>query len=95
MGIILGALFAGLLGFYFSWRVPFFVFAVPTVVLAFLALRLKEPVRGRFEREAAGADEEAALLAEEPPSMTEAWRLCWKVETLRRIFMAMPFLAHQ
>ena len=93
VGIILGALFAGLLGFYFSWRVPFFVFAVPTVVLAFLALRLKEPVRGRFEREAAGADEEAALLAEEPPSMTEAWRLCWKVETLRRIFMAMPFLA--
>ncbi len=93
VGIILGALFAGLLGFYFSWRVPFFVFAVPTVVLAFLALRLKEPVRGRFEREAAGADKEAALLAEEPPSMTEAWRLCWKVETLRRIFMAMPFLA--
>ena len=32
------------------------VFAIPTVVLAFLALRLKEPVRGRYEREAAGAD---------------------------------------
>ena len=93
VGIIFGALFAGLLGFYFSWRVPFFIFAIPTVVLAFLALRLKDPVRGRFEREAAGADEEAAMLAEEPPSMTEAWRLCWKVETLRRIFMAMPFLA--
>jgi branched-chain amino acid transport system ATP-binding protein len=93
VGIIFGALFAGLLGFYFNWRIPFFIFAIPTVVLAFLALRLKEPVRGRFEREAAGADEEAALLAEEPPSMTEAWRLCWKVETLRRIFMAMPFLA--
>jgi len=93
VGIIFGALFAGLLGYYFSWRVPFFIFAIPTVVLAFLALRLKEPVRGRFEREAAGADEETAMLAEEPPSMTEAWRLCWKVETLRRIFMAMPFLA--
>ncbi|MEE2682603.1 MAG: MFS transporter [Actinomycetota bacterium] len=93
VGIILGALSAGLLGYYFSWRVPFMVFAIPTVILAFLAMRLKEPVRGRFEREAAGADQEAALTAEEPPSMTEAWRLCWKVETLRRIFVAMPFLA--
>jgi ABC-type branched-subunit amino acid transport system ATPase component/sugar phosphate permease len=93
IGIIFGALFAGLLGFSFGWRVPFMVFAIPTVVLAFLALRLKDPVRGRYEREAAGADEEAALLEEEPPSMTEAWRLCWKVETLRRIFFAMPFLA--
>ncbi|HJM97903.1 MAG TPA: MFS transporter [Acidimicrobiales bacterium] len=93
VGVMLGALFAGLLGYYFSWRVPFLVFAIPTVILAFLALRLKEPVRGRFEREAAGADEAAASMAEEPPSMTEAWRLCWKVETLRRIFVAMPFLA--
>ncbi|HJM99559.1 MAG TPA: MFS transporter, partial [Acidimicrobiales bacterium] len=93
VGIMLGALSAGLLGYYFSWRVPFIIFAIPTVILAFLALRLKEPVRGRFEREAAGADEETAGMAEEPPSMTEAWRLCWKVETLRRIFVAMPFLA--
>ena len=93
VGIMLGALSAGLLGYYFSWRVPFMIFAIPTVILAFLALRLKEPVRGRFEREAAGADEETAGMAEEPPSMTEAWRLCWKVETLRRIFVAMPFLA--
>ncbi|MEG3586909.1 MAG: MFS transporter [Actinomycetota bacterium] len=93
VGVMLGALSAGLLGYYFSWRVPFMIFAIPTVILAFLALRLKEPVRGRFEREAAGADEETAGMAEEPPSMTEAWRLCWKVETLRRIFVAMPFLA--
>ena len=25
--------------------------------------------------------------------MTEAWRLCWKVETLRRLFASLPFVA--
>ena len=93
VGIILGALLAGTLGYAFSWRVPFLIFAIPTFILAFLAFRLKEPIRGRFEREAAGADKDVAELAEEPPSMTEAWRLCWKVETLRRLFASLPFVA--
>ncbi|MAT02653.1 MAG: hypothetical protein CL421_06345 [Acidimicrobiaceae bacterium] len=93
VGIILGALLAGTLGYAFSWRVPFLIFAIPTFILAFLAFRLQEPIRGRFEREAAGADKEAAALAEVPPSMTEAWRLCWKVATLRRLFAALPFVA--
>ena len=93
VGIILGAILAGTLGYAFSWRVPFLVFAAPTFILAFLAFRLQEPIRGRHEREAAGADKDAAELAEEPPSMTEAWRLCWKVDTLRRLFAALPFVA--
>ena len=93
VGIILGALLAGTLGYAFSWRVPFLIFAIPTFILAFLAFRLKEPIRGRFEREAAGADKDVAELAEEPPSMTEAWRLCWKVDTLRRLFASLPFVA--
>ena len=80
-------------GYAFSWRVPFLIFAAPTFILAFLAFRLQEPIRGRHEREAAGADKDAAELAEEPPSMTEAWRLCWKVDTLRRLFAALPFVA--
>ena len=93
VGIILGALLAGTLAYAFSWRVPFLIFAIPTFILAFLAFRLKEPIRGRFEREAAGADKDVAELAEEPPSMTEAWRLCWKVDTLRRLFASLPFVA--
>jgi branched-chain amino acid transport system ATP-binding protein len=93
VGIILGALLAGTLGYAFSWRVPFLIFAIPTFILAFLAFRLQEPIRGRFEREAAGADKDVAELAEEPPSMTEAWRLCWKVDTLRRLFASLPFVA--
>ena len=93
VGIILGALLAGTLAYAFSWRVPFLIFAIPTFILAFLAFRLKEPIRGRFEREAAGADKDVAELEEEPPSMTEAWRLCWKVDTLRRLFASLPFVA--
>ncbi len=93
VGQIVGPLAAGFLGFAFGWRVPFLIFAVPTVLLVFAATRLHEPVRGHFERAEAGADAEAVATEEVPPSLTEAWRLCWKVETLRRIFAALPFLA--
>lgn len=92
VGQIVGPLAAGLLAFYFGWRVPFFLFAIPTLLLVVVALRLREPVRGAHERRAAGAPEDTIETAEVPPSITEAWRLCWKVETLRRIFAALPFL---
>jgi branched-chain amino acid transport system ATP-binding protein len=34
-----------------------------------------------------------AGLDDSPPSFGEAWRLVWKIGVLRRIFMALPFLA--
>ena len=40
-----------------------------------------------------GASEEAIATEEAPPSMAEAWRMCWKVDTLRRIYRTLPFLA--
>jgi ABC-type branched-subunit amino acid transport system ATPase component/sugar phosphate permease len=93
-GQFIGPLVGGALGYYFGWRTPFFVFAVPTVVLVILALRhLKEPPRGRFEREAMGASEEVAGTEEVPPSMGEAWRICYQVKTLRRIWYSLPFFA--
>lgn len=92
VGQIAGPLIAGLLAFSFGWRLPFLLFAIPTLLLVFVALRLEEPIRGTHERRAAGASDEVIDTAEVPPSMTEAWRLCWKVETLRRIFAALPFL---
>ena len=93
VGYTLGPLFAGLLAYRYGWRAPFFVFAVPTLLLAVAALRLREPIRGAQERRAIGADEAAIDLEEAPPSYAEAWRMCWKIATLRRIFAAMPFLA--
>jgi branched-chain amino acid transport system ATP-binding protein len=93
LGATIGPIVAGLLAFYFGWRAPFLVFAVPTLILVALGLRLREPVRGGYERRAAGGDQEAINTEEPPPSMAESWRMCWKIETLRRIFIAMPFLA--
>ena len=92
VGATIGALAAGLLAYYFGWRAPFFVLAVPTLILVFLALRLREPIRGAQERKAIGADEEAIYLEEEPPSYSEGWRMAWKIGVLRRIFASMPFL---
>ena len=93
LGQFLGPLLAGLLAAAFTWRAPFFVFAVPTVVLIVLGLRLRDPVRGAHERRAAGASEEVVETAEPVPSFSEAWRLLWKIEVLRRIWYAVPFLA--
>ena len=35
----------------------------------------------------------AADSVETPPSFGEAWRMVWKIKVLRRIFLALPFLA--
>ena len=93
VGQFVGPIAAGLLAYSFGWRAPFFVFAVPTFVLVVLAWRLQEPVRGAHERRAMGASEEAVATEEEAPSFAEGWRLVWKIETLRRIWYSLPFLA--
>lgn len=93
VGAFVGPLVAGVLAFYFGWRMPFFVFAVPTLVFVVLGLKLRDPVRGHFEREAMGASDAAIALEEEPPSFAEGWRLVWKITALRRIWYALPFLA--
>ncbi|MBA2625311.1 MAG: ATP-binding cassette domain-containing protein, partial [Acidimicrobiia bacterium] len=45
------------------------------------------------ERRAMGASEEAIATEEDVPSFAEGWRMVWKIESLRRIWYAMPFLA--
>ncbi len=93
VGQFLGPLIAGLLAFSFGWRWPFIIFAIPTVFLIFLGMRMPEPVRGNQERRAMGASEAVIATEEEPASYAEAWRMMWKIESLRRIWYAMPFLA--
>ncbi len=93
VGAFVGPLLAGLLAYSFGWRAPFFVFAVPTLVVVFLGLRLREPIRGNHERRAMKASEEAIATEEKPPSFGEAWRLCSRIESLRRIWWSLPFLA--
>ncbi len=93
LGQFAGPLLAGTLAYFFGWRTPFLVFAVPTVLLVIVGTRMRDPVRGAQERKAAGASA-AAIETEEPTaSFGEAWRLVWKVDVLRRIWYATPFLA--
>ena len=109
LGAIIGVLLGAGLAAVWSWRAPFFVFAVPIVIVVLIGLRLHEPPRGRHEQVQLGeqmlASErgEPAPLAdapatieipvEPPPSLGEAWRTVWKIGVLRRIFYALPFLA--
>ena len=93
LGQFAGPLLAGGIAYLTDWRVPFLVFAVPTVVLVILGTRMKEPIRGAQERLAAGASPEVVETEEPVPSFAESWRLLWKIEALRRIWYAVPFLA--
>jgi len=92
VGQFVGPLSAGLIAFYTNWRIPFIVFAVPTMVLVVLGLRMREPVRGAHERRAVGMSDEVIATEEIPPSFAESWRMVWRIEALRRIWYALPFL---
>ena len=93
-GQFAGPLIGGLLGRAFSWRAPFLVFWIPTAILVGLAIwKLRDPTRGAHERRAMGASEDAIQTEEAPPSLGEAWRICYQVRTLRRIWISLPFLA--
>ncbi|MDD9369126.1 MAG: MFS transporter, partial [Acidimicrobiales bacterium] len=93
LGQFIGPLSAGLIAYAFGWRAPFLVFAVVTGVFVLLSFRLREPVRGLHERRAMGASPEVAETEEQPPSWAESFRIIWQVRTLRRIFVALPFVA--
>ncbi len=93
VGAFVGPLSAGLLAYAFGWRTPFFVFMVPTILFAFLAFRLREPIRGRWERAATGASEDVINTEEIPASFAESWRTVQKIDSLRRIWWSLPFLA--
>ena len=93
LGQFIGPILAGVLAAAFTWRTPFYVFAIPTLILVVLGTRMKEPIRGAQERRASGASEEVIQTEEAAPSFAEAWRLLWKIEVLRRIWYAVPFLS--
>ncbi|HVM10771.1 MAG TPA: MFS transporter [Acidimicrobiales bacterium] len=94
VGQILGPLAGGFLAAAFTWRAPFLAFPIFTVLaIVFAVSKLREPVRGRFDRMAMGASEEIADTEETAASFAESWRICNQVMTLRRIWLSLPFLA--
>ena len=38
------------------------------------------------------ADAESLETEEDPPSLAEGWRMCWQIDSLRRIYRTLPFL---
>ena len=92
LGALVGGIGAGYIAEAFGWRAPFFFFAVPTAVLVLIGGRLREPVRGRQERSRVTMDAASLDTEEEAPSLAEAWRMCWQIDSLRRIYRTLPFL---
>jgi branched-chain amino acid transport system ATP-binding protein len=89
LGRFLAPLLAGAVGLV-SWRLPFILFALPTLLLVVALRRLEEPRRGRWERAAVGVDETAE---DAPAPFREAVRILYGVRTLRRMYVALPFIA--
>jgi ABC-type branched-subunit amino acid transport system ATPase component/sugar phosphate permease len=77
---------------FYSWEVPFFVLAAPTLIFIALGLRQKEPVRGLHERRYLGADESTAEMEDEPPTFSETFRVLFANRSARRIYYSLPFL---
>jgi branched-chain amino acid transport system ATP-binding protein len=92
VGQILGPLLGGLIAAQLGLEWPFFLFAVPTLVFVAMSLRLREPVRGYHERKAAGLDEDAALVADQPEGPWSTMKVLHGVRTIRRIWWATPFV---
>jgi ABC-type branched-subunit amino acid transport system ATPase component/sugar phosphate permease len=82
----------GLIELRFSWEAPFFIFAIPTVLLVVFGLLIKEPVRGRYERELMGADPATAAVTDEPATFTETFRTLFANRSMRRLYYSLPFL---
>jgi branched-chain amino acid transport system ATP-binding protein len=73
----------------FGLRTTFLITGAPIALMGVVALvRLREPVRGYFERSAVGMREDVARVEDEPQSFGEAWRTVFAVRTLRRLFVA-------
>lgn len=92
VGQIVGPAVAGLVAYSLGWRWPFYLFAVPTLVLVVLSLRLRDPVRGAHERRAAGADDALTDIEDHPEGPWATMLVLGRIPTFRRIWMAVPFL---
>ncbi|HEY7071459.1 MAG TPA: MFS transporter [Acidimicrobiales bacterium] len=92
VGRFIGPLMAGFVGYLLGWRWAFIFASIPTFILVSFAFKLKEPTRGRHERELMGSDKETAETEEKPASLGEAWRILWGVQTLRRFCLGVPFI---
>jgi branched-chain amino acid transport system ATP-binding protein len=93
----LGSVFApiaiGIIAAGYGWRTAFVVLGCSSLLLTTLYFTVREPVRGEQDRLAMGADAQTAQRQQAPAGWKESWRALNSVQTLRRIWFAMPFLS--
>jgi ABC-type branched-subunit amino acid transport system ATPase component len=92
LGLALGPAVVALFELFYSWEVPFYVLAAPTLIFIIWGLRTKEPIRGLHERTYLGADETTAEIEDEPPTFSETFRVLFANRSARRIYYSLPFL---
>ena len=92
LGAIAGPIVAGLVGSALGWRLTLQLFGGIAAVASLSFFLLKEPIRGRLDRLAAGATQAAASEEQRPVGWTEGWRSAWSVRTLRHFAFATIFL---
>lgn len=73
----------------YQWAVS--IQALPLLALAVIAMRMPEPARGHHERRALGLSGDEQV-ADERPSWAESWEILKAVHSLRRLWLASPFL---
>jgi ABC-type branched-subunit amino acid transport system ATPase component/predicted MFS family arabinose efflux permease len=92
IGAMGGFLIGSSLGTLVGWRLTFVIFGCVTGAISLTYFLVKEPVRGRMDRLALGADEKVASRQQRPIGWAEAWRAAGSVRTLRMLWFALPFI---
>ena len=88
LGAIVGPILAGIVGQAFGWRAAFMILIIPVGIMAFVALRLKEPLRGGTQDRAA-----AEMVAQEKPApFDRSVRTVMSIKTLNRQYIAWIFI---
>jgi len=93
LGAVLSPIAIGIIAAGYGWRTAFVVLGSFSLALTLLYFTVREPVRGEQDRLAMGASAEAAAQEQPPAGWKESWRALNSVQTLRRIWFAMPFLS--
>jgi MFS family permease len=87
MGFALGFVLGGFLGKYFGWRVAFLVVGLPGLIASVFVWKLKEPERGKQDRQAQQADPLEAAVAR--TAANQSWlRTSWKILSTRDWFLS-------
>jgi branched-chain amino acid transport system ATP-binding protein len=91
LGTVIGPVVVGLVGARYGWRPAVVTLGGMAVIVSLLTFLLREPPRGKLERQASGMSEEEAATPVDSPGFVEAYRTMASITTLRRFWYVAPF----